>query len=80
MEKSRTYNSIINSLFGIGASAITVVLNFFVRIILVRQLGAEINGLHNLFQSILSVMSLMELGISTAMIIHLYEPVKNNNI
>lgn len=80
MAKSRTYNSIMNSIFGIGASAVTVILNFFVRIILVRQLGAEINGLHNLFQSIVSVMSLMELGISTAMIIHLYEPVKNNDI
>lgn len=80
MEKSRTYNSIVNSIFGIGASAVTVILNFFVRIILVRQLGAEINGLHNLFQSIVSVMTLMELGISTAMIIHLYEPIKNNDI
>ena len=80
MEKSRTYNSIINSLFGVGASAVTVVLNFFVRIILVKQLGAEINGLHNLFQSIVSVMTLMELGISTAMIIHLYEPVKTNDV
>lgn len=80
MEKSRTYNSIVNSLFGIGASAITVILNFFVRIVLVRQLGEEINGLHNLFQSILSVMTLMELGISSAMIIHLYEPVKENKV
>lgn len=80
MSKSRTYNSIVNSIFGIGASMVTVTLNFFVRIILVRMLGAEINGLHNLFQSIVSVMALMELGISSAMIIHLYEPIKNHDI
>ena len=77
---SRTYNSISNSIYGILCSAVTVVLNFFVRIILVRELGEEINGLHNLFQSITSVMLLMELGISSAMIIHLYAPVKNKDI
>lgn len=78
-EKSRTYNSISNSLYGILCCAITVFLNFFVRIILVRELGEEINGLHNLFQSITSVMLLMEMGISSAMIIHLYAPIKNND-
>lgn len=77
---SRTYNSILNSLFGIVASLITVVLNFFVRVILVRELGEEINGLHNLFQSITSVMVLMEMGISSAMIIHLYEPIKRHDV
>lgn len=79
MEKSRTYNSIMNSLFGIIASGVTVLLNFFVRVILVRQLGEEINGLHTLFQSIITVMTIMELGISSAMIIHLYEPIKTSD-
>lgn len=79
MQKSRTYNSIVNSIFGISASGMTVVLNFFVRVILVRQLGAEINGLHTLFQSIISIMAIMEMGISSAMIIHLYEPIKTDN-
>ncbi len=78
-EKSRTYNLIINSMYGIGASCITIFLNFFVRILLVKQLGEEINGLHNLFQSIINVITLMELGISSAMIIHLYEPMKTKD-
>ena len=78
-QKSRTYNSIINSLFGIVASFITVALNFAVRVVLVRQLGEEINGINSLFQSITSFMALMEMGVSTAMIIHLYEPVKNED-
>lgn len=69
----------MNSLFGILASLITVALNFVVRIVLVRSLGAEINGLHNLFQNISSVMALMEMGVSTAIIIHLYEPVNNHD-
>lgn len=76
---SRTYNSVANSIYGIGASFITVALNFVVRIVLVRQLGEEINGINSLFQSVISMMALMEMGISSAMIIHLYEPVKNKD-
>lgn len=78
-ERSHTFNSIVNSLTGVFSSAITIILNFVVRVIIVRELGEEINGLHSLFQSIASVMTLMELGISSAMVIHLYEPVKNND-
>lgn len=78
-EKSRTYNAISNSLFGIGAAIISVILNFAVRIVIVRALGEEINGLHNLFQNTINVLALMETGISTAMVIHLYEPVKSCN-
>lgn len=74
--QSRTYNSVVNSLWGIGASLITVVLNFAVRVVLVKQLGEEINGINSLFQSVINMMALMEMGISSAMIIHLYEPVK----
>lgn len=77
--KSRAYNSILNSLWGIFASSITILLNFAVRFFLVRELGEEINGLNSLFQSIITMMALMELGIGSAMIIHLYEPLKNNN-
>lgn len=77
--KSRTYNAVLNSIYGIFASIVTVILNFVVRLVLVRTLGEEINGLNSLFQSIVSVMTLMEMGISSAMIIHLYEPVKNKD-
>lgn len=78
-EKSRTYNSITNSIWGMMSALITVVLNFAVRIFIVRALGEEINGLHNLFQNTINVMALMETGVSSAMVIHLYEPVKNED-
>lgn len=76
---SRTYNSLANSIYGIAASFITVALNFVVRIVLVRQLGEEINGINSLFQSVIGMMALMEMGISSAMIIHLYEPVRSHD-
>lgn len=79
-EKSRTYNSITNSIWGMLSALITIVLNFAVRVFIVRALGEEINGLHNLFQNTINVMALMETGVSSAMIIHLYGPIKNKEI
>lgn len=76
---SRTHNAISNSIWGIAASGITILLNFVVRVVFVRELGEEINGINSLFHSVISIMALMELGIGSAMIIHLYEPVKNGN-
>lgn len=77
--RTRSYNAIVNSLFGILSSLVTVFLNFFVRVFIVRELGDEVNGLHNLFQNITNVMALMEMGISTAMVIHLYKPIEDGD-
>lgn len=79
-QKSRTYNSIFNSLVGILGAVLTVVLNFFVRVVLVRTLGEEINGLHSLFHTIINIMGVVELSLSTAMIVHLYAPMRDSNV
>lgn len=76
---SRTKHILTNSLFGIIASLISVILNFGVRFVLIKTLGEEVNGLHNLFQSITNVLLLMEMGIGSAMIIHLYEPIQKRD-
>ncbi len=78
-EKSRTFNSILNSITGIAAALITVVINFAVRIVIVRFLGEEINGLHNLFQNTINVLAVMESGLSTAIVIHLYAPIEKKD-
>lgn len=77
--QSRTSNAIINSFIGIVSAVVTVLLNFAVRIILVRQMGEEINGLHNLFQSIINAMAIIEMGFATAVVILLYKPIKEGN-
>ncbi len=77
--QSRTSQAIHNSIYGIIASVLNVILNLVVRIVIVRYLGDQINGLHSLFISTISVLALVETGFSTAMIIHLYEPVLNKN-
>lgn len=78
-KKSRTYNATMNSLVGIFVAVANVIINFGVRIIIVRTLGDEINGLHNMFQSLISVLAVVETSFSTAMIINLYGPIKNND-
>lgn len=78
-QKSRTYNSIFNSIVGTVGAVLTVALNFLVRIALVRALGEEINGLHSLFHTIINIMGVVEISLSTAMIVHLYGPVQDVN-
>ncbi len=79
MEKSRTHNAINNTFFGVIASGVTVILNLIVRVVIVDYLGDQINGLHSLFLSTISVLSLVQMGFSTAMVIHLYKPVHNHD-
>ena len=78
-ERSRTFNSIANSFYGIISALISVALNFAVRIVIIRALGEEINGLHNLFQSTINAMAVIETSIGSALIIHLYAPVKERD-
>lgn len=79
IRNSRTYNTIMNSIIGIISSIITILLNFIVRVTIVQVLGDETNGIHNLFQSITNAISLIEAGFSTAMVIHLYKPIKEKD-
>lgn len=79
MTQSRTRNAIVNSIIGMVSSIVTVLLNFAVRVILVRQMGEEINGLHNLFQGIINAMAIIEMGFATAVVILLYKPIKEGD-
>lgn len=52
---------------------------FLLRAVFIHVLSAEYLGLEGLFSSILSVLSLMELGISPAFSVSLYKPVAEND-
>ena len=78
-ERSRTEHSVINLLTSLGGYALNVVLSFFCRIIFARLLGKEYLGISSMFSNILSLLSLTELGIGTAMIYELYKPVAEKN-
>lgn len=49
------------------------------RIAFARYLGEELLGLNSLYTSVLQILQITELGIGNAMIIFLYEPVKNSD-
>ena len=76
----RTKNSIINFLANTGSHLINVILSFVVRTVFIYTLSAEYLGVNGLFSNVLTVLSFAELGIGTAMIYKLYEPVAHDDI
>ena len=79
MPKSRTYNAIRNTLFGLGGQAFAAVLGILCRTVFVRLLDENYLGINGLFANILSVLSLMELGIAPAMVYSMYKPLAEKN-
>ena len=61
-------------LSGLGGYFLNTVIGFICRIIFVRCLEAEYLGINGLFSNILSMLSLVELGIGSAMGYALYQP------
>ena len=78
-QRSRTEYSLINMLTGMVGYGINMVMGFLCRIIFVRTLAVDYLGVNGLFTNILSVLSLAELGISSAIIYALYKPLAKND-
>lgn len=68
----RTKNASRNIFFGGIYKALSLLIPFFLRTILIRTLGVEYIGLGSLFTSILQVLNLAELGISSAIVYSMY--------
>ena len=77
--KSRKQKSITNLIFGILYQVINLVLNFVCRTFLIQKLGEEILGINSLYSSILSFLSLAELGIGTILVFSLYKSIASND-
>ena len=73
-QRSRTEYSLINIFAGLAGYGINTVVGFVCRIIFVRTLSADYLGVSGLFTNILSMLSLAELGISSAITYALYKP------
>ena len=70
----RLKNSSYNVFFNILQLMITTVLTFATRTFFIRYLGKEMLGLDGLFTNILSMLSLTDLGLGTAISFSLYKP------
>ena len=76
---SRTEYSLINMFTGMIGYGVNTVVGFVCRIIFVRTLSADYLGVSGLFSNVLSMLSLAELGISSAIIYALYKPIAQDD-
>lgn len=79
MKESRTQKVKKNIVYAVISQFIKAFLLFLSRIIFARVLGPEYLGINGLFSNVLTVLSLADLGMTTAMMFSLYKPLADNN-
>lgn len=77
--KSRFQNSMLNLLSGFGYKILTLLTAFLVRTVFVKCLNEEYLGINGLYSSVLTMLSLAELGFGTAMVYSMYKPLANKD-
>lgn len=75
----RTKYSLYNVISGLISQAILVVLGFVSRKVFVDTLGLGMQGVNSTLTSIITMLSLTELGIGTAIICNLYKPLADDD-
>lgn len=79
VSESRTANSIKNLVGNYATQILTLLLGFVNRSLFLYCLSVDYLGLNSLFSSVISMLSLAELGIGSAITFHLYKPISNND-
>lgn len=72
--KSRTTNTLYNFISSIGGQLLTILMHFVIRTVFIHTLGKAYLGINGYFTNILSMLSLAEFGVGTAILFKLYEP------
>ncbi len=76
---SRIKSSIRNVSYGIGSQVVIVLVTLATRSLFAALLGKDYLGLNTLFQSVISILSLTELGFGSAALFALYRPIAEND-
>ncbi len=79
MEMNRTRNASRNIAVGVFLKAYMILVPFAMRTLMIYVMGVEYLGLNSLFTSVLSVLSLAELGVGYAMCFSMYKPVAEDD-
>lgn len=79
MRIERTKNTVRNIVAGSVNRVINIILPLFTRTAILYIMGTQYLGLSSLFTSILSFLSLTELGIGAAMVYSMYKPIAEND-
>lgn len=72
MDKKR---SILNVTIAIATKIILLVFSLFLKKLLIKYVGNDANGVYSLYSSILSFLSIAELGVGTAINFAMYKPI-----
>ncbi len=75
----RSENSIKNIIVNIGSQLLNIVLGFACRTVFIWTLGEAYLGVSGLFSNILTLLSLAELGVGTAIVFSMYLPLAQND-
>lgn len=65
--------------WGIIYRIVSILSPFLIQMLMIRSLGSGYVGVKSLFSSIISIISLSELGIGNAIVFCMYEPLTNND-
>lgn len=65
--------------YGTALQILKLIIPFFMRTAMLYLLGVEYLGLNSLFTSILSVLNLAELGVGSAMVYSMYQPIVDDD-
>ncbi len=79
MKLKRSGNAKRNVIVGVFSKSVTILLPFITQTVFIKTLGAEYNGLKGMFNSILQVLSLAELGFGSALVFSMYGPIANDD-
>ena len=74
-DRGRIENSIRNSLSGIIVQACSILMGFATRTVFIKHLSLEYLGVNGLFSNILTMLSLAEMGVGSAITYSMYKPV-----
>lgn len=76
---TRVQNSKKNLIMNVISQVITLILSFVSRSVFISTLGVDYLGVNGLFLNILSVLSLAELGVGTAIVFSMYRPLVDHD-
>ena len=74
-QTGRVRHAAKNIIFGMGGNVVTMLLRFALRTVFIAKLGETLNGVEDLYTEVLTLLSLAELGVGTALNFSLYGPV-----
>ncbi len=80
MSKSRIKNSVRNVKSGVIYQFVHILFAFATRTVFISVLGQQYLGINSLFANIVSMLSLTELGVATAITFRMYKPLADGDI